>query len=257
MGMSGAVCAAAGTGLLICFLLPVFTGRILNIGNVTGLVISTCLLFYGLRQAPVHEALGRIRTEGPLPARIALAAAGILCAGIALTALLLTCMMVRAALKEPAEDANVIVLGCEVKGEKPSLMLSGRIYAAVHYLQRHPGALCVVSGGTGEGEKISEAECMYRSMTAQGIEPARILLEDRSVSTRENLLFSMRKLEEAGAGDNRRIAVVTNEFHACRAHLIAKKLGLQAGSVVSRTPWWLFPTFYVRELYGLLYQLLL
>jgi uncharacterized SAM-binding protein YcdF (DUF218 family) len=171
--------------------------------------------------------------------------------------------MVRAALKKPDPDANVIVLGCEVKGERPSRMLTGRMDTAIEYLQEHPGLYCVLSGGRGENEKISEAECMFRYMTGRGISPERLIKEDRSVSTRENLLFSLQKLQEAGlagtAGTHAplEIAIVTNEFHACRAGLIARQLGLRAGSVPAASPWWLLPTFYVRELYGLLYQLFL
>jgi uncharacterized SAM-binding protein YcdF (DUF218 family) len=185
-------------------------------------------------------------------------------------------MIVHAALKKPAPDANVILLGCEVKGEKPSRMLKGRMDAAVDYLQEHPGLYCVLSGGKGENEKISEAECMFRYMTARGISPERLIKEDQSVSTRENLLFSLQKLIEAGliqadggsekgsaavfaesARSPAQIAVVTNEFHACRARLIAKELGFDTGTVPAASPWWLLPTFYVRELYGLLYQIFL
>mgnify|MGYP002868976764 CR=1 FL=1 len=128
---------------------------------------------------------------------------------------------------------------------------------------------------------------MYRYLTGRGIDPGRILQEDRSVSTRENLLFSakvLRDAQEASGQEKSRVteeasgqeksrdsegspdleaagarnaAIVTNEFHACRALLIAKDLGLEAGAVPAATPWWLFPTFYVRELYGILYQILL
>ena len=158
---------------------------------------------------------------------------------------------------------NVIVLGCEVKGDQPSRMLTARLETAIAWLQDHPDVYCVVSGGTGEDEVISEAECMYRYMTAHGIAPERIIREDRSGSTRENISFSLQKLQEAGllpasgSMEGAQIAVVTNEFHTCRALCIAKNLGVQAGSVPAPSPWWLFPTFYVRELYGLLYQIFL
>lgn len=258
MSVLGTASAIAGAACLLCFLLPVLTGRIVNIGNVTGLLCSACLLFYGCRQAAVHGALRALwtgNTSAGAAGRAFLLAAAALAAAILLTAAVLTGMMVRAALLRPAPEAPVIVLGCEVKGERPSLMLEGRMDAAVRYLEAHPDVVCVVSGGKGEGEKISEAECMYRYMTARGIDPARILREDRSASTRENLLFSAEKLREAGLGGVREVAVVTNEFHACRARLIARSLGLTAGAVPARSPWWLLPTFYVRELYGLLYQI--
>ncbi|MDO5476129.1 MAG: YdcF family protein [Eubacteriales bacterium] len=244
----------AGAAGIIWFILPVFTGRILNIGNMTGMAVSLCLLAYGVWRDRIHVVVWNVWQNGGVP-RVLLAAAGGLAVIIALTALVLTCMMVRALFLNPAADAAVIVLGCEVKGERPSLSLTSRMDAAVEYLHARPEAVCVVSGGKGEGEQISEAECMYRYMTACGVEPSRIILEDRSSSTRENLLFSSRILQQRGLGDD--VAVVTNDYHACRAVLIARKCGLRPGIVAAGTPWWLFPTFYVRELYGLLYQLFL
>lgn len=264
-----------GAAGIFVFILPVFTGRILNIGNMTGFAVSLCLLLYGIKQGSIHAMIIQGWRAGGFLRGILLAA-GVFLAGIALTVLLLTSMIVYAALKKPAPEANVILLGCEVKGEKPSRMLRGRMDAAVDYLQKHPDLYCVLSGGKGENEKISEAECMFRYMTARGILAERLIKEDQSVSTRENLQFSIKKLREAGLirtggdGDTEpenisddstqnpaRIAVVTNEFHACRARLIAKELGFDTGTVPAASPWWLLPTFYVRELYGLLYQIFL
>ena len=256
------ITALAGAAGLFVFILPVFTGRILNIGNMTGILVSLCLLLYQARQSQIHALAVRNWKAGGLRCGL-LILTGTALAAIVLTALVLTFMIVRAALTRPAPHANVIVLGCEVRGERPSRMLTGRMDAAVDYLLEHPDVYCVCSGGKGENETISEAECMFRYMSARGISPERLIKEDRSTSTRENLLFSVGRLEEAGllstSGDGcgTQIAVVTNEFHACRAHLIAKKLGFRAGTVSAPSPWWLLPTFYVRELYGLLYQIFL
>ena len=155
--VSAAICAVLGAVCFVWFFLPVVTGRILNIGNVTGLAVSACLFFYGCMQAWIHRTLSGLWNRGGLPVRGVLAAAGLLLAAILVTAFVLTCMIVRAACRKPAPDADVIVLGCEVKGNRPSLMLTGRMEAAAAYLREHPGARCVVSGGRGEGEKISEA----------------------------------------------------------------------------------------------------
>ena len=251
-----------GTAGIIAFILPVFTGRILNIGNITGLAVSLAILLYGIWQRSIHAVVAQMWKSGGL-CRGALVLAGAVICAVALTALVLTCMIIRAALTRPDPSANVIVLGCEVKGDQPSRMLTARLETAIAWLQDHPDVYCVVSGGTGEDEMISEAECMYRYMTAHGIAPERIIREDRSGSTRENISFSIQKLKEAGllpasgSMEGAQIAVVTNEFHTCRALCIAKNLGVQAGSVPAPSPWWLFPTFYVRELYGLLYQIFL
>ena len=251
-----------GTAGIIAFILPVFTGRIINIGNITGLAVSLAILLYGILQRSIHAVIAQMWKSGGL-CRGALVLAGAVICAVALTALVLTCMIIRAALTRPDPSANVIVLGCEVKGDQPSRMLTARLETAIAWLQDHPHVYCVVSGGKGEKEKISEAECMYRYMTARGIAPERIIREDRSVSTRENLSFSLQKLQEAGllpasgSMEGAQIAVVTNEFHACRALCIAGDLGIRAGSVPASSPWWLLPTFYVRELYGLLYQIFL
>lgn len=256
------ITALAATAGIFVFILPVFTGRILNIGNMTGLAVSLVLLLYGIGQNHVHAALAQGWKEGGL-LRGLLIITGIVLTAIIVTVLILTGMIVCSALKKPAPDANVVVLGCEVKGESPSRMLTARLDAAIDYLEKHPDLYCVLSGGRGENEKISEAECMFRYMTERGIASERLIMEDQSVSTRENLRFSLQKLREAGlAGDSGDkdpldIAIVTNEFHACRAGLIAKDLGMKAGFVPAASLWWLLPTFYVRELYGLLYQMFL
>ena len=216
--------ALAGAAGIFLFILPVFTGRILNIGNMTGLCVSLCLFLYGIRQDTVHAVIAQGWRRGGI-CRGAIAAGGILLTAAAVTVLVLTFMIVRAALTEPDPSADAVVLGCEVKGDRPSRMLTGRMDAAIDYLQAHPHVCCVLSGGKGDNEEISEAECMYRYMTARGIDPGRLIREDRSVSTRENLQFSLQKLRQAGRAE------------------------ASGGDDPA--------TFYVRELYGLLYQIFL
>lgn len=245
-----AVIGAAG---MILFLVPAVAAGIVNIGNVTGFIVSAAFLFWGVFHRRIQDFLRAAWSRGGFPGRAALVFAAAAAACIAVTALVLTFMMIAYARRRPAADADVIVLGCEVKRDRPSRMLKRRMDAAIEWLEEHPDVKCVLSGGKGETELISEAECMYRYMTARGIDPERLLKEERSVSTRENLLFSMELLEQEGRTPSE-IAIVTNEFHEARACLIAKKLGLGAGSVPAPSTPWLLPTFYVRELYGLLYQ---
>ena len=80
-------------------------------------------------------------------------------------------------------------------------MLQERLDAALKYLDDHKDTICVLSGGKGSDESISEAECMYRYMTERGIDPTKLIREDKSTTTRENLLFSMELL--AGRWRNR------------------------------------------------------
>lgn len=169
--------------------------------------------------------------------------------GIAALALLvIEIPIVRAAVKKPSSDAKyVVVLGAGVYGETPSITLEHRLEGAARYLREHPEAKAVVSGGQGEGEDISEAECMRRYLEKQGIAPGRILMEDRSTSTKENLSFS-KAVIEADGGDASRIAVVSSGYHLYRAERIADALGMEASGVAGSDGYPIYVAgMYLRE----------
>ncbi|EOS66822.1 YdcF family protein [Oscillibacter sp. 1-3] len=147
----------------------------------------------------------------------------------------------------------VIVLGAGVNGETPSAALWSRITAAADYLEQHPDVPVVLSGGQGPGEYISEAEAMRRALwTNSESWNERYLLEDRSTSTAENFKYSKELLEEYGLDtDTAVIAVVTNDFHCFRTHLIAQRQGLHIVDVPAELPWWwLTANYYVREAFA-------
>ncbi|HIZ55554.1 MAG TPA: YdcF family protein [Firmicutes bacterium] len=131
--------------------------------------------------------------------------------------------------QETSEPRTVIVLGCKVRGEEPSMMLQNRLDAALMFLQEHEEYACIVSGGQGEGEAISEAEAMYRFLTENGIAAERIILEDQSVNTRQNLEYSAQKIREAGLPED--VVIVTDGFHQYRAQMYAQWAGLSAEGV--------------------------
>jgi len=147
----------------------------------------------------------------------------------------------------------VIVLGAGVNGTTPSLALQTRIRAAEQYLREHPEIPVVLSGGQGNGEDITEAEAMRRALVADGVDPARLLLEERSSDTEENFAYSKALLAKHGIDtDTAVIAVVTNDFHIRRACLIAGREGLTTLGVPAELPWWwLSANYYVREFFGL------
>ena len=134
----------------------------------------------------------------------------------------------------------VIVLGAGVNGETPSAALWSRIRASADYLEKHPDVPVVLSGGQGPGEAVTEAEAMRRALwTNSESRNARYLLEDRSTSTAENFRFSKEILEDYGIDTQTAvIAVVTNDFHCFRAHLIAQRQGLHIVDVPAELPWW-------------------
>lgn len=140
----------------------------------------------------------------------------------------------------------VIVLGAGVNGTTPSLALQSRIDAAERYLKANPDIPAVLSGGQGSGEDISEARAMYDALTARGIDPARLILEERSANTRQNLQNSLALLPD---DYHKTVAIVTNDFHMGRVRLLLNAAG--PGRVVqvpAKLPWWwLSANYYLRE----------
>ena len=141
----------------------------------------------------------------------------------------------------------IIVLGAHVDGTRMTLALLERARRALLYLEENPGTRAVLSGGKGDGENITEAEAMYRYLTEHGIAGERLILEEYSTSTKENLAFS---LEKIGTG-NCSVGVVTNNFHVFRALQIAKKYGLSdvCGIAADSTPKYL-PNNMLREFFA-------
>lgn len=116
----------------------------------------------------------------------------------------------------------LIVLGAQVNDDGPSAVLSFRLEAARDYLERNPGTVCIVSGGKGYNEPDTEAAVMKAWLTQRGISPDRILTEETSRSTVQNIRNSMALADMSRA----RVGIVTNNFHVSRAVAIAKKQGL-------------------------------
>lgn len=117
----------------------------------------------------------------------------------------------------------IIVLGAQVREDGPSVVLKYRLDAAVAYLNENPDTICIVSGGQGANEPFSEAEGMEEYLLNKGIEEDRIILEDRSTNTVENIQNSGKLLEETYES----VGIVTNNFHVFRAVQIAKAQGLK------------------------------
>jgi len=123
----------------------------------------------------------------------------------------------------------IVVLGAKVRaGGVPSKPLYWRIDAAEKYLRENPDTIAILSGGKGADEPISEAQCMYNVLTSRGIDESRLLLEDKSTNTNENIRYSLELMNgDASFG------VVTNNFHVFRAVRIAETVSGKAVSGIS------------------------
>lgn len=152
----------------------------------------------------------------------------------------------------------IIVLGCQVNGTAPSLSLNDRIAAACCYLEENPDVKAVLSGGQGENEDITEAECMFRELTDRGIAPERLLLEESSTSTWENLKFSLILIEEKTGSKPETVGILSGDYHLLRAGLFAKSFGVEAVGIPAKTG---MPTirinYFLREVAGIWHYILL
>lgn len=153
---------------------------------------------------------------------------------------------------DAGEEDYVILLGAGVNGTVPSSSLLWRLEAADTYLGNYPNAVCIVSGGQGFNEDISEAECMFRWLVSAGVDAKRIITEDRSSSTKENLLFSKEIIDSLQGEESYTAAIVTNDYHLCRAKTMAHSLGIEARGVSARTKLpVLRVNYYLREAFAL------
>ncbi len=222
-----------GAVLIAVYLLPIVR-QVFNFGSIAGIAMGGVLLGFGLTWNKMTFSQQKF------------AAFAVVVVVIGLWGL--TYMLLRDGKTNAENQKILVVLGCRVKGDVPSKALKKRVDSAYLYLMSNPQSKAVLSGGQGKDEFISEALCMKEMLTKRGISPDRLMLEDRSVSTYENIKFSMKYIEEAGVNE---IAVATSEYHQKRAKLICKKFGLTAYSVSSKTDPLILPVFVLRELFAL------
>ena len=142
----------------------------------------------------------------------------------------------------------IIVLGAHVEGTRLTLALLERTRRALKYLQENPETKAVLSGGKGTGEAITEAQAMYYYLTEHGIKEERLILEERSTSTAENLKFSLDLI-----GLDHSVGVVTNHFHVFRGTAIGRKCGCrEIYPIPSRYRSWRLLIYIPREILAII-----
>ncbi len=243
------VCA----GIAIWGVLPTINGRF-HAGCITmvlvgGIGVAVCIWY------PQVAQLLRMWWESSPGKGLLITAAAVVSVLCVLFAVVSGCMIAACA-KQPSEDATVIVLGAALRGDRPSLSLRTRLEAALVYLEEHPKAVCIVSGGQGPDEICTEASVMQKWLVDRGIASERIYIEDRSTSTYENICHSRELIEQEGLSSQ--VAIVTQEFHQFRAQQFVKRAGLQvSGAVTAHTPWYLLGSYWIRDFAGVCHMILL
>lgn len=153
------------------------------------------------------------------------------------------------------ESDYIIVLGARVKGETPSLALQHRLDKAYAYMEKHPDVICILSGGQGKGEQITEAVAMKRYLLKKGVLESRLILEEESTNTRENLTNSFQIIDKNDVDAN--VIVITSRFHIFRSKIIANELGKKVSGIGSDTLVFLIPNYYLREFFAVIKEIIL
>lgn len=178
----------------------------------------------------------------------------LLLCGCALFAVSETAVVRAAHTDKDAAAPYCVVLGAAVNGETPTLSLVERMTAAEDYLKAHPKAKAVLSGGQGPGETISEAEAMRRWLVKKGVSENRLILEDKSHTTEQNIANSLVKIGADGGDPTGSVAIVTSEYHLCRAKLFAERAGAEPEGIAARTGWPVLRlNYFIREAFGMAY----
>lgn len=150
-----------------------------------------------------------------------------------------------------AEFSALIVLGSRVIGNRVPKLLANRLDRAVELQRgRQPKPVLVVSGGQGPDETTSEAEAMRDYLVGKGLSAEDIVVENKSTTTEQNLRFSTQLLADRAVHGP--VAAVTNNYHAFRAAVTARRLGLPTEAVGAPTARYFLPSAFLREVIALL-----
>lgn len=241
--------AIAGLLLLLLFS-PIFS-FIFNIGSAVGMATGIAVILVSVYFDKVKACIKKLRSKKAGKALLCLVCVIAIAVVAYCTTVSVWVLTYSKNDSDIPKNTPAILLGCMVEGEKPGKMLQKRINAAYSYLTDNPEAVCVLSGGKGKDENISEAQAMFNSLTEKGISPDRLIIEDRSADTKENISNSKALLGKADS-----VVIITTDFHQYRASIIAERNGLKPYSYSSKSGIFSLPTNIVREWFSVLNLLL-
>lgn len=232
------ICTIAGILCLIYFILLLIYSGLTTVFYLIWLFLSAGFLLAGW--------LFRIRFFQNLPSPVK---AGMILFLAACLAFFLGVegMILKGSLTMPAETQDyVIVLGAHVRASGPSRALALRLERAYVYALEHPDTTFIVSGGQGSNEPCTESSAMKKYLVEKGIDEKRILEEDQSTNTRENLIFSREMIPPDVS-----VGIISNGFHICRALHLAETLGYEnVNGIPARSDLATQPTNLLREFFA-------
>ncbi len=158
-------------------------------------------------------------------------------------------IIIKGIMTKPQDNCDyIIVLGCQIRGDHITRSLKNRLNVAADYATDNPYTTIIVSGGKGKGENTTEAYAMYNYLVSKGIDGSRIIQEDKSTDTSENMKCSVKYIDNKDA----LVGIVTNNFHVARSRLLARHVGLNnTCGMPAESDHVLFINYMVREAVGI------
>ena len=231
---------------LICFAYYILCASYAGIGSsfifiwlIGGIFFS---VVFGVRFAHVRGIIS-------VSHKISTAFAAVMIIGVILF-VILECLVISGMTENTDEDCRyVIVLGCQIRGDRITRSLRKRLDKAYYYGKKHEDAVIIVSGGKGDGENTTEAEAMFNYLVEKGISPERIIQEDKSYNTDQNMRYSAKLMDDTTA----KTAIVTSNFHVYRAKKLAAAKGItNTYGIAAGSDKVLITNYMVREAIGIL-----
>lgn len=152
-------------------------------------------------------------------------------------------------LKKNRNADYIVVLGSGIIGTRVTPLLAARIDRGIDLLYCNPNAVLIMSGGQGSGEDISESEAMIAYAVDKGVNKEKIIMESKSVSTQENLLFSRELMDK----EKPEIIIISTSYHVFRALLLARRQRMKCVGFGAKTKWYFTLNALIREFIGYLH----
>ena len=161
---------------------------------------------------------------------------------------------IKAARHIPAFNKDyILILGCQIKDDGTlTPLLRSRADRALEFARMQKettgkDVIFVPSGGQGADEVIAEADALKNYLVSAGIPEERILSENGSANTYENIANSVRLIKEHANGKAAETAFSTTNYHVFRAGLIAMQQGVNMEGIGSPTKRYFWINAFVRE----------
>ena len=160
----------------------------------------------------------------------------------------------KAAKRIPAFDKDYIIIhGCQIKKDGTlTNLLKGRADRAIEFAKMQKektgkDIIFIPSGGKGDDEVISEADAIKNYLLESGIPEDRILAEDRSANTFENLKNAKELIRQDAKTDDPKIAFSTTNYHVFRTGVFASQQGIRAEGIGAKTKRYFWINAFIRE----------